>query len=236
MKDLNRFVQQIENVVKWNAVARNGEHDFSEDAIARQGDYVRSEIRETLVGCMEFDRKEVLDGIADIFVTLVYKHYLQTNGEVVNPQDEELVSIASYHEPFKKASKQPGYELWDYCLASERVFPILISNEIKYDPNALLSDLLEFMCWSELAFGVDIMDVVEHVMDSNWSKFPKVEDVNVNYEVRTITEKMASKGFKDIVGVVNEEHGVIVFRSDNGVGKIMKPSTFWEPNCAKFAA
>lgn len=236
MKDLTRFVNQIENVVKWNAVARNGEHDFSEDAIKRQGDYVSSEIRETLVGCMNYDLKETLDGIADIFVTLVYKHYLQTGGQLINSLDPVLLETVQYHES-TKAFELELYKNQEYSLINNCVFDLLLDNDnAEKLPEIKIEDLLDTMCLVEAILGVDIMDVVEHVMESNWSKFPKVEDTNINYEVRTITEKMAPKGFKDIVGVVNEEHGVVVFRTDNGVGKIMKPSSFWEPDCGKFAA
>lgn len=231
MKDLTRFVNQIENVVKWNAVARNGEHDFSEDAIKRQGDYVSSEIRETLVGCMNFDLKETLDGIADIFVTLVYKNYLQTGGYIADKNDETLTSLVKYYEMCKEDPVDK--DNYRFQIVSERSFELLLDNP---NTDGQIELLLNLMCEAEFLFDVDIMDVVEHVMDSNWSKFPKVEETNINYEVRTITEKMAPKGFKDIVGVVNEENGVVVFRTDNGVGKIMKPSSFWEPNCGKFAA
>ena len=60
--------KQVLDVIKWNAVARNGVHLFDEDTIQKQISYVISEAKETILGLCNKDRKEALDGVADVFV------------------------------------------------------------------------------------------------------------------------------------------------------------------------
>ena len=228
MLDIQDFLSQYKNVVQWNAVARNGVHVFSEDAITRQSEYVRSEIQETLDALAVADSVEVLDGVADIFVTMTYKHFLTQNGDV---DDTEIAKAIEFMCSQGTMTYKDDHELARTHLKEIADIVMLENASPVFDTTSLCA-LIELMDLIELYYDVNVMDVVKHIMDSNWSKFPKVGQTNVEKEIAYIAGKNPT--FKDFVGTVNEESGVVVYRTDNGVGKIMKPSTFWNANCQVF--
>jgi hypothetical protein len=228
MLDTFDFLSQYKNVVEWNAVARNGVHVFSHDAIVRQSEYTRSEIQETLDAIAADDSVEFLDGVADIFVTMTYKHFLAQNGDV---DDAEIVKAIEFMSSEGVMTYENDHELARTHL-KEIADIVMIENQSPVFDTSSLCALIELMNLTELYYDVNVMDVVKHIMDSNWSKFPKVSQTNVEKEVAYIAAK--NPDFKDFVGTVNEASGVVVYRTDNGVGKIMKPSTFWNANCQVF--
>lgn len=232
---LKTFKEQYENVVAWNLVARNGVHDFGADAIARQTEYTRSEIQETLDALAEDDSIELLDGMADIFVTMAYKHFLVCGGDVNWGQVESCIEFMSIdengsiaeHEEFVKQNQDL---IKEHLLDVTRL--IMEENKSEVFDNSSLCPMIDLINLVGFYYDVDSMDVVKHIMDSNWSKYSPAATADIDKEVTYISKK--NPDFKDIVGTINVEHGVVVFRSDNGVGKILKPSTFWNANCQVF--
>ena len=74
--NFNTFNRQIQDVIDWNAVARNMTHTFTDSDLVAQTSYVHEEAMETIAALATKDLKETLDGIADVFVTLSYKYFL----------------------------------------------------------------------------------------------------------------------------------------------------------------
>lgn len=226
MLDVQKFLKQYQNVVTWNLVACNSVHNFEQDAINRQGGYVREEVKETMLGIMQENHKEVLDGIADVFVTLTYKHFLISRGVIF---EEEIAKLIQFMNSEGRTNYEDQYLRQQHLLDTA----IWVRNENDSDvfDSTSLCSLIELLELGEQYYNIDILDVVEHVMDSNWSKYSSV-NCDVDFEVQYISQKNPDR--KDIVGVLNQEHNVIVFRTDNGIGKIMKPSTFWNADCSRF--
>lgn len=234
MLDVQRFMEQYKNVVEWNAVARGNVHDFSQDSITRQAEYTRSEILETLKAITTQDPVEFLDGVADVFVTLTYKHFLAVNGD----DESDLISMAVEFLENEGRTIYKDTHAIDSQLLDTTVW-IRRENDHDVTDTSTLYGLIELMELTQAYYNVDIFDVIKHVMDSNWSKYPSIAGLvefqvqaNIDHEVEYITKK--NPDFKDIVGTVNQEHQVVVYRADNGKGKILKPSTFWNANCVIF--
>lgn len=228
---LQAFKDQYENVVAWNLVARNGVHDFSVDAMARQSEYTRSEIQETLDALAEDDSNELLDGMADIFVTMAYKHFLVYGGEVNWGQVESCIEFMnSFKGEYEELAKQNQEMIKEHLLNVTRL--VMEENQAGVFDNSSLCPLIDLIQLVGFYYEIDSMYVVKHIMDSNWSKYSPVATVDIDKEVAYISNK--NPNFKDIVGTINVEHGVVVFRSDNGAGKILKPSTFWNADCRTF--
>ena len=231
MLEFERFKEQFMNVVNWNAVARNGVHDYGQDALNRQTEYTRSEIQETLVGIINDDHQEVLDGAADIFVTLAYKLFLQAQGDV---DWEEVADTLFTIDQQRRGLVETTNAYFNKQNLLDLTVSVRIANDFEEASDLALGLLVELMMEIESQYGIDSLELTKHIMDSNWSKFPPAQDLNVtDQEVQYITEKMGGK-FVDIVGTLNEDFNVIVYRSDKGIGKIMKPSTFWEPDTKQF--
>lgn len=228
---LQTFKEQYENVVAWNLVARNGVHDFGADAIARQTEYTRSEIQETLDALAEDDSIELLDGMADIFVTMAYKHFLVCGGDVNWGQVESCIEFMEADDgEYEQMVKENQALIKDHLLDVTRL--VMEENRAEVFDNSSLCPMIDLINLVGYYYVVDSMDVVKHIMDSNWSKYSPAATVDIDKEVAYISNK--NPNFKDIVGTINVEHGVVVFRSDNGAGKILKPSTFWNANCQVF--
>lgn len=236
---VERFMEQLENVIRWNAV--KGPEDFSQDSINKQAEYAREEIRETMAALLASDHKEVLDGVADVFVTYGYKLYQMFNEQNIYAKANGNQEI-DFEEVVKKAFvivQQSGLEAINDrhlaemdCLYSAS--SVCQFNDLNKNFNtSCVSVLVELLTLAELDFCEDIMDVVQHVMDSNWSKYPKIGSVDIYKECFQIEMNNAGR-YSNVTPAINQEYGVVVFRSDNGAGKIMKPSTFFEPDCAQF--
>jgi hypothetical protein len=201
---------QIDNVIHWNAVARMGEHDFSQEAIAKQCDYTIEEIEETIKALIENNLVETLDGLADIFVTASYLAYVVGNIRGYQKQDllpstdrsNMLVTLALMHAEVSLCKDNPS----------------------KVDTARILYDVIDLLVSFCEDKEVDPVALIKEVMDSNWSKFPEASTVNIENEAAIIPGNVA--------GIVTSDNRV-VFRDGNGQGKIKKPSVFREPNIAK---
>lgn len=83
-------------------------------------------------------------------------------------------------------------------------------------------------------YGYNAVGAFAEVMRSNWSKFPKVEDiVDADAEARWIEVNRGQEGVTyNKVHVVTTDQDHYVFRNANG--KIVKPSVFSEPDLEPF--
>tara|TARA_Y100000593_G_scaffold91251_1_gene179563 strand:- start:99 stop:743 length:645 start_codon:yes stop_codon:yes gene_type:complete len=207
MENVTRLKAAALDVVAWNAVAYpNGEHDFSTEKKAAQYSFVRSELGELIAGALNDDVVEAYDGIADVFVTLSYLHFLNTTGAA-----DSFDSI----EP--DMQEYPGEWVEDAALI---FFPekCVIGDE-------LVKASFEGMCEKIITDpGVDVLDVIEEVMRSNWTKYPMYVE-GIESECQWIEQNRPEA---EGVVMIKTESGRCVFK--NSKGKIMKPSTFEKPD------
>lgn len=219
--NFNDFNRQIQDVIDWNAVARNMTHTFTASDLENQTNYTHEEVMETIAALATKDLKETLDGIGDIFVTLSYKYFLMRqafNG------DFEVEDLLGEELPDDPRTKQ------DYMLSlASTISTNNLFAESLADIEFTLSLLYLLMHTAEELYGVDIHAVVDAVMVSNWSKFPPANDVNIGAMCEWIEEirkrENVDYSFAEVGGVTR-----VTFRDNFGKGKIMKPSTFVEPD------
>lgn len=210
------FISYCWEVVAWNAVSRGGEHVFSPEEEIKQLDYCLEEIQETLEAYEEGNLVEVLDGLADCLVTLSYLIALGRKGDV---QCFEFIKGG-----FVPDSSNNFYlRLAGSYQRLSTDFPMLIDAEVALlDVIGALNSINDQ--WNE---SVDVVGVIEEVLDSNWSKFPHLDQVIPMEECKWIEEHRGKVGVTySVIG------NKVVFR-DKG-GKIMKPGTFEEPDIQKY--
>lgn len=209
-------------VVAWNATARNGQHDFSQEAKDFQLSLVLEEYEgedELLDGYKTSNKAMVLDALCDVFVTASYFYYQQKGGDV---------SELKFHAPDAN---------FDYVFSLECA---LKGTHNGYE--ALLS-----ACSLLYMFDGNSTKGLIEVLDSNDSKFPEVitkdgmkvfYDVN-GYEVdpevecRQIETRNAGR-YTGVSYIIINDNGTerFIFKSDKG--KIVKPSSFFEPDLEKY--
>lgn len=219
--NFNTFNAQIQDVIDWNAVARNMTHTFTQQDIDNQTAYVHEEVMETIAGLANKDLKETLDGIADVFVTLSYKYFLLRQEFNADFNVEDLL----------------GEDLRD-CPRVKQDYMVSLASTIStnnlfatglHDIEFTMSLLYLLMHSAEELYKVNMHDVVDAVMISNWSKFPQVQGIDPTAMCEWIEEvrKRENVNFN-----ITEVAGVkrVTFRDNFGEGKIMKPSTFVEPD------
>lgn len=206
---VDQFISYCWEVVAWNKVSR-GEHDFSDSTTLKQLDYCLEEIQETVKGYEDVNLTEILDGLADSMVTLSYLVFLIRDGKQgcfdhLNHPDNK-----TYHS---------GY----HTIMLEN-YRCLYQVPCERDVESTLEDVLAAL--NDLSDKANITSVVEEVLESNWSKFPYLDQVIPMEECKWIEENRDKEGVSHSV-IGNK----VVFR-DRG-GKIMKPSTFKEPNISQ---
>ena len=222
--NFNDFNRQIQDVIDWNAVARNMTHTFTPEQLVAQTAYVHEEVMETIAALATKDLKETLDGIADIFVTLAYKYFLMRQEFNADFNVEDLFG--------EDISTDPRLQQ-DYLLSlTSTISTNNLFAEGLHDIEFTMSLLYLLMYVAEDLYKVDMHVVVDAVMESNWSKFPiasEVKDIDAMCEWIEEVRKRENVGysFAEVAGVQR-----VTFRDNFGEGKIMKPSTFVEPNIA----
>lgn len=224
--DIQKFNACMADVIRWNAVARDGVHDFSPQAVVNQTDYIHEELMETIVAVATKNDSEVLDGVADVFVTLAYKYFLmtgKTSFELIPGYDSNDNII------FEGRGMQCALLSFVSMMACENVD---FTEDLDIDKQMFaLFDLVDVVSKHYL---VDMAEVIEHVMASNWSKFPRAADCAMpNHMCRDI-ELARDKKDVDWRRVSSDGVDYIVFRDNGGAGKIMKPLTYTEADCAQF--
>lgn len=221
--NLNTFNTQIQNVIDWNAVARNMTHTFTEKDLEGQTSYVHEEAKEFIAGVATGNTVEIMDGAADIFVTLAYKYFLKRgefNGDFVpeNLVCEELVDQKMREDYLIFA----GSNILTNNLYAEDARDVTFTMELLY---MVLNTIEEW-------YGVDMHAIIDEVMRSNWSKFPIYQE-GFDY-VGTCRVIELARQRQNVQHALVEVGGVtrVAFRDNFGQGKIMKPTSFVEPNIA----
>lgn len=217
------FTRYFNRVVEWNAIARNGEHDFSEEAKAFQLTLVNEEFSgkdELVDGYNTLNKEMVLDALCDIFVTSAYLYFQECEGNVLSQ-----IEIAA-----------PSSSI-DYF------------NQLKYSIEGLGSgrETVKDVCALLYQFDGCVTKALDEVLNSNDSKFPKFGHgldgepvfyvnglpVSAQQECKDIEERSDGRYTGVTYSVVGEgDDKKFIFKSDKG--KIVKPCSFFEPNLSKF--
>lgn len=216
------FTRYFNHVVEWNATARKGVHDFSQEAMDFQLSLVQEEVEgenELLEGYENVNKVMVLDGLCDTFVTASYLYFQERKGDA----GDIIIPV-------------PSASI-DYL------------TQLQYSLKGLKSgrEILKDVCALLYQFDGCVTKALTEVLASNDSKFPKVftlsgmdifydhngNETDPEVECRQIEQRSEGRytGVNYIiVGEGNERR--FIFKSDKG--KIVKPSSFFEPNLAKY--
>lgn len=216
------FTPFFNRVVSWNATARNGEHDFSTKAKDFQLSLVLEEYEgedELLDGYNTLNKAMVLDALCDVFVTASYLYYQQAEGKV----DSVIIPVPDTN--------------FDYVFS--------LSNSIKGTYSG--KDAVMNACALLYMFDGNSTKGLIEVLNSNDSKFPEVVnkdgvklfydrhgyEVDPDVECRQIEARNAGR-YTGVSYIIVQDNGVerFIFKSDKG--KIVKPSSFFEPDLEKY--
>lgn len=219
----NYFLNQV---IDWNHAANNppaAKMGARKLQIMRQTEYTRSEAQETMHAVFAHDLKEIVDGVCDVFVTAGYMAHLQSH----KPEDAGLMSFKQGFLPKTQMELIPQlFALREDC----NVFGNITHEKVQM---LLLSLVSVFRTTFDIEKSVSkVESFVQEVLDSNNSKFIPLQEYE-KYKVlhnEYVNKKYEGK-FENIVPVYTKlgTRDVVVFRADNGEGKILKPSTFREP-------
>lgn len=204
----DRYNEFLNRVIEWNRVAKNGFHN-DDASIKLQKAITKEELDETSAAIELKDKKETLDGIADVFVTAGFLNYMKT-------QNKDIPIHTFIHPEAINVHKV--LQLIDMDRHTS------VGGPSHYD----IQMLYAWAChkWSK----EEVDDYFERVLSSNESKFTPASQWD-DKELELAKEKYESRGFHNIVAIDAEFNGtpVKVLRADYGKGKILKPSTFIEP-------
>ena len=199
------LIYLYQDVVAWN--------NFVGNVLNKEGlqelyiDLVKEETTEIFDSIKTNDAVEFLDGVCD---TLVVGSFLLA---VKNQKD-----FKDYDLSFKEVNIEP----------SINYLKDLINEDVFKNIEKVLS-LVENIGYSS---GLNIELAFKEVMESNWSKFPLVDNVNPLDEVKYIENqgRYTNVRFERNIDLNGNER--YIFKDGNG--KVVKPSTFKEPKLANF--
>lgn len=202
----------IEYVIDWNAVIS---YDFSQARKDLQIAITLEELDETINAFYKCDKKEIIDGVGDVLVTAGFYLYLQNNQNTEFL--DQLYPIDS--EPLK--SQVSFIDLLH-----------VIRDKLDIEKHVDYFEL-QLLCAHTIAmFGREVVeDYFDAILKSNDSKFIRIDEYDEAVEMNHVTSKYADK-FSDITPVTRNFRGteVILLRADGGSGKLLKPTTFKEPD------
>lgn len=215
---LSAFINQAQSVIDWNLMKyESGLLPFTEkDEINNQIAYTQSEAQEIIDAISDRNAREVIDGVCDTFVTAVFMIPLtRSSGQEI----DHSILIETGRRAQSWASTLPTLDRKD-------VIHLIHASATRVINDA--HDILSVMklCYLLDVLGVDVIGSIEAVMESNWSKYPLESRLkrHPDDECRWIE---ANRNRVDVRHI--NSAGRFVFRDKMGSGKIMKPSTFFEP-------
>ena len=207
------FKNEFDKVILWNEVALNGKHDCSTAAIERQYSLCFEEYKEFVEAVNIGNLVEVVDALCDLFVVTSY--WCLLNGKT--PPTHGFVT------EFSDICEQVYYPVKNYK-----------TEEIN------IPNLFETVC-TALASCYKGKECLQNVLESNQSKFllkDYLDDKGILPEVIASNIEIKSNGrYKNVVHLVSKvfdktqdkDVEYVLFRCDNGAGKIVKHFMFVEP-------
>lgn len=216
---ISAFIEQAQSVLDWNMMKyAGGMLPFADQKeIDNQVVYTKSEAQEIIDGINDRNAREVLDGVCDTFVTATF----------MIPLTRKIREDIGDHAKLLKATRHA--ESWAGSLPTldkHGVKQLLEKLAISVITDA--SDIVSTMklCYLLDVLGIDVLGAIESVMKSNWSKYPLESALkrHADDECRWIE---ANRNVTDVCHITFSS--CLIFRSQMGEGKIMKPSTFEDP-------
>lgn len=238
-----KFFEQIQVVLDMNALFRNTIDN--PDLILPQANFVLEEYNETIErGILNKDKKEFVDGLADIFVTASFLSYLLSGNmekfkETYNKQFNMYENMLKNNEELK-TNKQFVTYLQDII----GLTVLVLNNKLDKVNNDLIFKMLMIFDYvnrnthqeyiqlviPHIQNKTQLMtDVIDEVNNSNMSKFPLTEDktlADLDKDLKHIANKLGHDNVDYIV-----KNGRITYM-DKERNKFQKPLTFVEPNLA----
>jgi hypothetical protein len=236
-----KFFEQIQVVLDMNALFRNTIDN--PDLIFPQANFVLEEYNETIErGILNKDKKEFVDGLADIFVTASFLSYLLSGSmenfkETYNKQFNMYENMLKNNEELK-TNKQFVTYLQDII----GLTVLVLNNKLDKVNNDLIFKMLMIFDYVNRNTHQEyiqlviphiqnktqlITDVIDEVNKSNMSKFPLTEDKtleDLDKDLKHIANKLGHNNVDYIV-----KNGRITYM-DKERNKFQKPLTFVEPN------
>lgn len=236
-----KFFEQIQVVLDMNALFRNTIDN--PDLIFPQANFVLEEYNETIErGILNKDKKEFVDGLADIFVTASFLSYLLSGSiesfkEIYNKQFNMYENMLKNNEELK-TNKQFVTYLQDII----GLTVLVLNNKLDKVNNDLIFKMLMVFDYvnrnthqeyiqlviPHIQNKTQLMtDVIDEVNKSNMSKFPLTEDktlADLDKDLKHIANKLGHDNVDYIV-----KNGRITYM-DKERNKFQKPLTFVEPN------
>ena len=208
------FKNEFDKVILWNEVALNGKHNYSPAAIGRQYGLCLEEYKEFVEAVDTGNLVEVVDALCDLFVVTSYWCFL----------NEKTPPTYGFVTGFSDICERVYYPVKNYK-----------TDEIN------IPNLFEIVCIA-LASCYKGKECLRNVLESNQSKFllkDYLDDKGILPEVIASNIEIKSNGrYKNVVHLVskvfdktqNKDVEYVLFRCDNGAGKIVKPFMFVEPS------
>lgn len=215
----SKYVNNMLDVLRMNCLVHGDNRNGDEKLIEGQRKLVKEECQETITAIERVDTQELVDGVADVFVTASYLAYL-------------TLPVMEFEELYEKL---------------ENVKPITITAENLKDildglwqtsGEETLSHLAGLLATFEQCYYV--LGTLDVVHTSNMTKFRKVEDDDGSKEYAEALQKQISddiafirekKGIENI-RVENRDGYLIYFNADTG--KFQKPMCFVEPDLSQY--
>ena len=228
-----RFVSFYKDILLMNEFVGNKIEDPR--LINLYADLTLEEMSEIFDASDDNDIIEFVDGIVDTMVVGSYLYALKNKDNFndygvvydISAIDKQsnlsfLSQTKIYNDALKKASEsslcQSGIDIFYYFNTLvkdvEKIIRYVEEISTSIDPN-----------------DIDIFACCDEVSRSNWTKFPKLECVNPDDEVKHIESQGRYTGVTYKIKNLNGDDRVI-FYSDKG--KFVKPSTFENPNFTNF--
>ena len=209
------FKARIDEVIEMNKIFRDKINFGDRQLINAQMDFVREEVKETIERGLEAkDKKEFIDGIADVFVTASFLEYL-------------------YHDPLNFEEEFENQLQSEIVINKGNLKDILgyIVNEKKGSILRLLKSILDYIDSETGYFDENGMTLCEKailaVNESNMSKFPLLSETSKEQIERDIDFIKKSKNIDDVTVII--KNGRITYINP-AINKFQKPSTFKEPD------
>lgn len=196
------LTDHFHKTIDWNRVANGGRFAFTDGMKDLQHACLREEVEELKDAIEANNPIEVVDAICDILFVSCFAWYMRSGGQVNVGCLANDIGVVSQDYTLQDLYEevQAALNSYDY----RKICSLIISNSLLFDFN--------------------LRGAYEEVVSSNFSKFPLVEDINVEEELIWFREH--SKYEHVIASYVKNR---VVFRSHYGGGKVVKPRCFKEP-------
>ena len=173
-------------------------------------------VNELLPAIEAEDRIKVIDGCADSFVVCVQLHHF-------------CMSKASFEIEYRQSLRY-GFPY---------LTQVFTRNEVGLVPGLMYNLMLYLQSLAE-QYNFNLYKAIKEVNRSNMTKFVRLGDLMNKYgdkntllRASLACEELSNGKYKDVKATWNTtaEYALVVFRADNGKGKIVKPLWhFEEPN------